>query len=242
MNTTVTATVNTSVFSAAHVSAPITEKSTLNDLLNIIGSIQPAQKTPTPKALREGDAPIVRSADGSLTVYPSGYATYSDGDAMTVIFVPDCDSYTYYFDHHDSVEIKDNTVLEEDVLGNQPWEIALMLRGATQIENNRFNRTGNRKGTSGEEEEVDDQKKGARIRVAHFPDPLTFVIRKEFIEEELGKLTPRQKEIYLLFYREGYNKTEISDMANISIMGVIHHLQDAEAKVSSSLKSIIAGI
>lgn len=238
MNTTITtAAVNTT---SAPIFAPITDSSTLNDLLNILGSIQPAQKTPTPKALREGDAPVARSADGSVTVYPSGYATYSDGDAVTVIFVPDCGSYTYYFDHHDSVEIKDSTVLGEDVLGNQPWEVALMLRGATQIENNRFNRTGNRKGTNGEEEEADDQKKrDERFHMFHYPDPLQEVIRKETVQEELAKLTEKQRRIYILANYFGYSQVEIAEQLGIAKMTVCDQLKAADSKVSPMLKALI---
>ena len=64
-----------------------TEDTTLRELLEIIGSVEKAEKTPTAKALREKKhedgtveqiQPIAESMDGDCKVYANGYAVYSN--------------------------------------------------------------------------------------------------------------------------------------------------------------------
>ena len=74
----------------------ITTITTLGELLAILNLGDKPYDTPTPKMLREtaGD-PI--ATDDRCTVYSSGFAVYDNASGRTVIWLPDCVSFTYYF-------------------------------------------------------------------------------------------------------------------------------------------------
>ena len=57
------------------INTPITENTTLGDLLAIIGSVPKAEKTPTSKALREtAGEPL--ATEERCKVYANGYAVF----------------------------------------------------------------------------------------------------------------------------------------------------------------------
>ena len=82
----------------------ITENTTLAELISILGPVTKTAKTPTSKALREeAGEPIASSPDplgygDGILVYSNGYAVYDNGSGRTVVWVPACPSFTYYFD------------------------------------------------------------------------------------------------------------------------------------------------
>ena len=101
----------------------ITGNTTMAELISILGAVSKADKTPTSKALREeaGD-PI--ATDECCKVYANGYAVYDNGFGRTVVWVPACTSFTYYFDKmKDSEkggEIKESIELPEGFPETQP--------------------------------------------------------------------------------------------------------------------------
>ena len=84
-------------------------------------------------------AQIQIGADSLCEVFCNGYAVYDNGDRKTVLWVPDCRTYTYYFSQlrdNEKQYLKEKEVLDMDVLGALPWYNVLVLFGETQIENN----------------------------------------------------------------------------------------------------------
>ena len=122
---------------------------TLADLIAFIGEVKKAEKTPTPKKLTESEANVVAEGDGCLA-YDSGYAVYDNGSGRTVMWLPGCISFTYYFDQATDAEkgiIPDKDTLPEGMLETLPWVMAVTLIGEHRIESNSMNRTSSRTGT-----------------------------------------------------------------------------------------------
>ncbi|HOO28437.1 MAG TPA: sigma-70 family RNA polymerase sigma factor, partial [Lachnospiraceae bacterium] len=59
--------------------------------------------------------------------------------------------------------------------------------------------------------------------------PETVYIRKETREEMLGRMTDRQREVFLLYYRDGFNQREIAQLLGISQQKVSKRLSAALA-------------
>lgn len=227
----------------------ITEKTTLKELLEILeasGCVEKAETTPTPRALRERKhedgtveqvAPITQTSDGSCLVYSSGYAVYDNGTGQTVVWLPECRSFTYCFD-----KLKDNekklapqrSTVGEDVLDGQPWFMAVMLCGDHKVEHNSMNRQCSRKGSKKELNDGDETEEKQEKRwngAYHYESPEQAYIRKETIREQLSKLTPRQREVFLLYHKYGYKQQEIADMLGIRQQSLNETLKDAETKI-----------
>jgi len=81
----------------------LNHESTLADLLAYIGEVKKAEKTPTPKKLAESGSTIIAEETGCLA-YSCGYAVYDNGSGRTVMWLPDCVSFTYYFDEATDAE------------------------------------------------------------------------------------------------------------------------------------------
>lgn len=128
----------------------ITENTTLGELITILGDVSKAEKTPTSKALRETAGDPIAESDG-IQVYANGYGIYDNGSGRTVVWVPDCVSFTYRFDpmkeSEKGGEIKEHIDLPEGFLESQHWMLAMTLIGDHRVEMNMMNRTGSRTGT-----------------------------------------------------------------------------------------------
>ena len=227
----------------------VTENTTLRELLEMIGAVGRAEKTPTARALREKKhedgtveqiQPLAETADGNCKVYANGYAVYSNNTGTTVLWLADCCSFTYQFDGLKDKEkdyIAQRSTVGEDILGNQPWFMAVMLRGDHQVERNSMDRKGDRRGQNKnisldyvtEEEEAAEWNPGY-----HFESPERALIRKEMLREQLGKLTDRQREVFLLYHQCGYTQAEIAEMLGITQKAVDFRLDAAERKVRLS--------
>ena len=70
----------------------ITENTTLGELINILGDIEKADKTPTSKALRETAEPLADMQ--GCTLYANGYAVYDNCCGRTVMWIRSCVSFT----------------------------------------------------------------------------------------------------------------------------------------------------
>lgn len=215
----------------------------------MIGAVGRAEKTPTARALREKKRedgtveqvqPLAETADGDCKVYANGYAVYSNATGTTVLWLADCCSFTYKFDGLKDKEkdyIAQRSIVGEDILGSQPWFMAVMLRGDHQVERNSMDRKGDRRGQNKnisldyvtEEEEAAEWNPGY-----HFESPERTLIRKEMLREQLGKLTDRQREVFLLYHQCGYTQQEIAEMLGITQKAVDFRLDAAERKVRLS--------
>ena len=233
----------------------ITGNTTLAELISILGPVTRAAKTPTSKALREeAGEPIASSPDplgygDGILVYSNGYAVYDNGSGRTVVWVPACTSFTYYFDKmkesEKGGEIKETFELPEGLLESQPWPIAVTLIGDYRVEQNSMNRMGSRTGTRDYDSDDNGDKDGdaenaieksyqneynwREDRVGE--DPETIYIRKETRREMLESMTEKQRKVFILYYQYGYTQVEIADMLEITQIGVKHHLDGAIKKV-----------
>ena len=229
-----------------------TEDTTLRELLEIIGSVEKAEKTPTAKALREKKhedgtveqiQPIAESMDGDCKVYANGYAVYSNHTGTTVLWLADCCSFTYQFDGLKDKEkdyISPKSTVGEEIGRAHAWFMAVMLRGDHQVERNSMDRKGDRRGqnknisldyVTEEEEEAAEWNPGYR-----FENPERAFIRKEMLQDQLAKLTERQREVFLLYHQCGYTQAEIAEMLGIAQQVVARRLAIANSKIRNCEK------
>lgn len=227
----------------------ITENTTLGELISILGPVTKAAKTPTSRKLaEEAGEPI--AANDDILVYANGYAVYDNGSGRTVVWVPSCTTFTYYFDpmkeSEKGGEIKQSIDLPEGFLESQPWVLALTLIGDHRVEQNSMNRRmGGRKGTKDYDAEDNGDKDGdaedaveksyrneynwREDRIGE--DPLTIYIRKETRREMLESMTPEQREVFILYFQYGYKQREIADMLGIDRSSVRSRMNYALKKV-----------
>lgn len=60
---------------------------------------------------------------------------------------------------------------------------------------------------------------------------------KELLQAALNKLTPRQREVYVMHKIDGLSYQEISIRLNISASAINHHIQEANKQLRNILKS-----
>lgn len=186
-------------------------------------------KTPTARQLREsGEEPVaVREIgpDGSLSVYPGGYAVYSNGSGTTVVSIGECGEYTYQFhDGEDGLPTESRLLLDGD-----DWSIAVALKGEEQIEANLMNRKGDRKGSRQYEDDWE------HIRVEEeVPDVLDAIIQMDMLSELLACLTERQREVVTAYFFDGLTQQQIADKLGVSHQAVDNILKQALKKIKKN--------
>ena len=225
----------------------LNHESTLADLLAYIGEVKKAEKTPTPKKLAESGSTIIAEEAGCLA-YSCGYAVYDNGSGRTVMWLPDCVSFTYYFDEATDAEkgiIPDKDTLPDGLLEMLPWVMAVTLIGEHRIETNSMNRTGSRSGTKDYDSDDNGDKDGdaeaalektyekayvwREDRIGECPE--TIFIRKETRREMLESMTDKQREVFTLYYYDGLKQREIAERLGISRDSVNDRLDCALKKV-----------
>ena len=227
----------------------VTETTTLDELLAVLGTVEKAEKTPTAKALREKkredgtveeSKPLAESM--GCKAYANGYAVYTNDTGTTVLWLPDCSSFTFQFDplrEKEKEYLAQRTTVDGDVLGNQPWFMAVLLRGDHQVEINSMNRQFDRKGAKKElwdEDETEEKREERWNPGYHYENPETAYIRKETLREQLDKLTDKQREVFLLYHQYGYTQQEIAEMLGIAQQVVARKLSAANAKIRNAEK------
>jgi RNA polymerase sigma factor (sigma-70 family) len=225
----------------------LNHESTLADLLAYIGEVKKAEKTPTPKKLAESGSTVIAEETGCLA-YSCGYAVYDNGSGRTVMWLPDCVSFTYYFDEATDAEkgiIPDKDTLPDGLLEMLPWVMAVTLIGEHRIEANSMNRTGSRNGTKDYDSDDNGDKDGdaeaalektyekayvwREDRIGESPE--TIFIRKETRREMLESMTDKQREVFTLYYYDGLKQREIAERLGISRDSVNDRLECALKKV-----------
>jgi RNA polymerase sigma factor (sigma-70 family) len=200
----------------------ITEKTTLGELLAILHLGEKPGKTPTPRELRETVGDPAATEERCL-VYRNGWAVYDNGSGCTVLWLPDCVSFTYQFikpEKNESWAVPACEKLPESLLPAQPWPIAVTLLGDYSVERNLMKRKGSSCSSIaiGEsdcdftEETIADSVLECffrqRERVAE--DPEDFYIWKETLQEMLDSMTKKQRKAFVLYYIYGYKEEEIA--------------------------------
>ena len=194
---------------------------TFRQLREMVGN-GAGHKTPTARQLREsGEEPVaVREIgpDGSLSVYPGGYAVYSNGSGTTVVSIGECGEYTYRFhDGEDGLPTESSLLLDGD-----DWSIAVALKGEEQIEANLMNRKGDRRGSRQYEDDWE------HIRVEEeAPDVLDAIVKRDMLSELLDCLTERQREVVMAYFFNGLTQQQIADK-----LGIAHQVVDRILKAA----------
>ena len=232
----------------------ITENTTLGELLKLLNLGEKPQEIPTPRKLRDNAGKPVACypvsdissaiADIFCTVYSNGFAVYDNGSGRTVLWLPDCKSFTYVFTRPKASEegaLPYKEQISDDMLESLTWFTAVMLIGDHRIENNLMNRRSSRKGAKdydtddrgdkcGEAEEVvENRYRGMFLwNDGRFgEDPLDALIRAERNKEMLDSMTDKQREVFLLYYKDGYTQQQIADMLGLSQKAVDYRLDGA---------------
>ena len=232
----------------------ITTETTLGELLAILSLGDKPHETPTPKKLRETAGDSIASSpdplgygDGCL-IYSNGFAVYDNGSGRTVVWLPDCVSFTYYFVKPKESEIgivPEKETLPEGLLESLAWPIAVTLIGDHRVEDNLMNRTGSRTGTKDFDADDNGDKDGdtedameKSYRNEYFwkdgrfgENPEDAFIRKETLREALDSMTDKQREVFILYYRHGYNQREIAELIGLDRASVEDRLEGAVKKI-----------
>ena len=235
----------------------ITENTTLGELLKLLNLGEKPHEIPTPKKLRENAGkpialyPVPESAsveNVECTVYSNGFAVYDNGSGRTVLWLPDCTSFTYVFTKPKASEggmLPYKEEIPDEMLESLSWFMAVTLIGDHRVENNLMNRRGSRKGAKDYDTDDYGDKCGAveevvedKYRGMFFWDdgrfgenPLDALIREERNKEMLAAMTDKQREVFLLYYKDGYTQQQIADMLGIARTTVIHHLEGSVKKI-----------
>lgn len=215
----------------------INAKTTLGEVISLLGSILIAAKTPTARFLRENVEVIAEAMNCIL--YANGYALYDNGENRTVIWVPSCLKFQYNF-------IEGPKKLPDGTLENLVWYVAITLIGEHRIEANSMNtRQGGRMGTK--DFKTDDAGDHARdaedayeayYRSSYIwrepyigENPESIFIREETRREMLAMMTVKQRIVFILYYRDILKQREIAEELGLSRSAVRDRLDGALKKV-----------
>ena len=224
----------------------ITEKTTLGELLTLLDLAEKSGKTPTPRELFEtAGAPIAETND--CTLFRNGFAIYQNITGRTVVWLPYCKSFTFYFSKLRDAEkdtLRETYELPDGFLSTQSWILAVTLIGDHRIEANSMNRTGSRRDTTDYDSADNGDKDGDAEQALADPyrrafnwydgrmgeNPQDAVERRETREEMLADMTDKQREVFILYYRDCMTQDEIAEMLGIAKMSVNERLRYALAK------------
>ena len=173
-------------------------------------------------------------SEGMCEVFSNGYAIYDNGDRRTVLWVPDCTSRRYFFDRLNDNQkeyLRETDEVGEDVLGECPWYMALMLAGEHCIEANMAHPKSVGVASIFDQAECDVEKAYRWVGGARFENPEEAYLRKEAAEERRRALTEKQWEVYVMRYEDGLSEYEIAEKLNITQKAVHCRLVGVRKKV-----------
>ena len=214
---------------------PITPRTKLGEVIAML-NLTPGQKkpdnTPTPKFLLEtAGEPLAAMND--CTLFRNGFAIYQNCTGRTVVWLPYCTSFTYYFGKLRDAEkdtLSETFAIPDGELEKMRWMIPVTLIGDHCIERNSMNRTGSRKNTvdlaSKDNGDKDDEMEKAVAdplrRAFNWYDgrmgenPLEALERKETREEMLATMTEKQREVFIMYYRDAMTQEQIAATIGVS--------------------------
>ena len=236
----------------------ITENTTLGELLKLLNPGEKPHEIPTPKKLRENAGkpialyPVPESAsveNVECTVYSNGFAVYDNGSGRTVLWLPDCTSFTYVFTRPKAAEegkLPYKEQISDETLESLSWFTAVMLIGDHRVESNILNRKSSRKGSRAYDVDDCGDKCGkieAAIEDSYMEkffwaegrfgeNPLDALIREERYNEMLEVLTDKQRTAFRLYYKEGYTQQQIAEMMGCVVSMVNKHLSVSLKKLN----------
>lgn len=223
----------------------ITAKTTLGELLALL-NLGDKPKAPTPKMLFETAGEPIADMNG-CTLFRNGFAIYKNDTGRTVVWLPYCTNFTFYFNKLKDSEkdtLKETTLLPNGFLETQPWVLAVTLIGDHRIESNSMNRTGSRKDTVDLASKDNGDKKNVMEKVVADPlrkafnwydghmgeNPQDAVERRETREEMLAAMTDKQREVFVMYYRDGMTQEKIAAKLGINRRAIGFRLDGALKK------------
>ena len=209
----------------------ITAKTTLGELLAML-NLGDKPKVPTPKMLFETAGEPIADMNG-CTMFRNGFTIYQNGTGRTVVWLPYCTSFTFYFNKLKDSEkdtFWETCELPQGFLASQPWIIAVTLIGDHRIERNSMNRTGSRKDTADFSSKDNGDKDDAIEKAMADPyrrafnwydgrmgeNPQDAVERRETREEMLAVMTDKQREVFIMYYRDEMTHEQIAAKIGVS--------------------------
>jgi RNA polymerase sigma factor (sigma-70 family) len=153
-------------------------------------------------------------------------------------------NFTYHFNKLKDSEkdtLRETCCLPEGYLEKQRWVVAVTLIGDHRIERNAMNRTGSRKDTVDLASKDRGDKDGAMEEIVADPyrrafnwydgrmgeNPLDAIERRETREAMLAAMTDKQREVFIMYYRDGMTQEQIAKVIGISQKGVDYRLDGA---------------
>jgi len=224
----------------------ITEKTTLGELLTLLNLAEKSGKAPTPRELFEtAGEPIAETND--CTLFSNGFAIYQNITGRTVVWLPYCKNFTFYFTKlRDSEKdtFRESYELPDGFLSAQSWILAVTLIGDHRIEANSMNRTGSRRDTTDYDSADYGDKDGDEEQALADPyrrafnwydgrmgeNPQDAVERRETREEMLADMTDKQREAFIMYYRDCMTLEEIAAVLGINHRAVGFRLDGALKK------------
>ena len=220
----------------------ITVKTTLGELLTML-DLREKPPVPTPRELFETAGEPIAKMNG-CTLFRNGYVIYQNFTGRTVVWLPYCMNFTYHFNKLKDSEkdtLRETCCLPEGYLEKQRWVVAVTLIGDHRIERNAMNRTGSRKDTVDLASKDRGDKDGAMEEIVADPyrrafnwydgrmgeNPLDAIERRETREAMLAAMTDKQREVFIMYYRDGMTQEQIAHKLSISKMSVNEHLKYA---------------
>ena len=209
----------------------LNEKMTLRKLLTLISSTK-GLSIPTAKALRTTDTPVaVYSTNNfSIMVYACGFALAKSYKRTTVVRVDDCRDYKYQTFHDKIADTKKSATPSHvgfDVFLDAAWPVRIMLTAEDQLEENN-NKAAHRAITEHPAIAADVKEYN---RYVHGESVEDMVINEIMKEEMLSTLTDKQREVYVLYYDEGYTLQAIGEMLGVTWVSVRNRLEGAIKKI-----------
>ena len=220
----------------------ITPRTKLGEVLEMLDLGEKPAKTPSVKALYEESAPIAEM--NGCALFRNGFVVYTNRSGRTVIWLPRCTHFTYYFNKLRDAEkdtLHETFTLPEGYLEKQRWVVAVTLIGEHRIEANAMNRTGSRKDTvdlaskdrGDKDERVEEAVADPYRRAFNWYDghigenPLDAIIRRENREEMLAAMTDKQREVFIMYYRDAMTQEQIATIVGIAQQNVNKRLKAA---------------
>ena len=205
------------------------EQITLRELL---GMITPARLSRVPgKMVLKKNATRIASHESEefvLSVFSCGYALAESGKRWTVFNVSGCGGYEYEADEDDRLFLREEDFKFEDAYFlDLPWPVRLSMEALDRLESNN---DANESALLSEHPEEPGPRGRLYSRYLSVEDE---VIGKIEYEEMLGKLTPKQRQAYVLYFEEGYTLKEIAELLSISATSVFNRIESLRKKIKT---------
>ena len=219
------------------------------------------KRRPSCEQLRKQYAPIARKTtrETCCEAFENGYAVFDNGDRKTVIWIPDCPKAARYYypatydekckekrrrmawwEEEDEEDEYSRIIaetepgedrLDEETLANMNWYLAVAIAGENQIEQN-LEHPLSAENRSDEYLEEYSARRYSWHCGTRFQTPEEAILEKEDREERCAGLTEKQKEVYLLYYEEGYTEEAIAVILNVSQIAVHKKLKAIRRVIS----------